>query len=112
MHHAKRRDASDDAESFTEMCSGSEAGSYSRLIDCVYHLTLGLRVIKKQKKSKDVEGWSGLVLDLERCREGLEVRARVVRVGPALLHHHVYTSLSCIITVEGLRLFGPSFPED
>ena len=32
---------------FTEMCSGSEAGSYSRLIDFVYHSTLGLRVIKK-----------------------------------------------------------------
>ena len=29
------------------MCSGSEAGSYLRLIDCVYHSTLGLRVIKK-----------------------------------------------------------------
>ena len=24
---------------------------------------------------------------LERCREGFEVGARVVRVGPALLHH-------------------------
>ena len=34
---------------FTEMCSGSEAGSYSRLIDFVYHSTLGLRVIKKKK---------------------------------------------------------------
>ena len=32
------------------MCSGSEAGSYLRLIDCVYHSTLGLRVIKKKKK--------------------------------------------------------------
>jgi len=31
------------------MCSGSEAGSYLRLIDFVYHLTLGLRVIKKKK---------------------------------------------------------------
>jgi len=28
---------------FTEMCSGSEAGSYLRLIDFVYHSTLGLR---------------------------------------------------------------------
>ena len=37
---------------FTEMCSGSEAGSYLRLIDCVYHSTLGLRVIKKKKKKK------------------------------------------------------------
>jgi len=34
---------------FTETCSGSEAGSYSRLIDFVYHSTLGLRVIKKKK---------------------------------------------------------------
>ena len=32
------------------MCSGSEAGSYSRLIDFVYPSTLGMRVIKKKKK--------------------------------------------------------------
>jgi len=30
------------------MCSGSEAGSYVRLIEFVYHSTLGLRVIKKK----------------------------------------------------------------
>jgi len=35
---------------FTEMCSGSEAGSYSRLMDIVYHSTLGLRVIKKKRE--------------------------------------------------------------
>jgi len=35
---------------FTEMCSGSEAGSYLRLIDFMYHSTLGLRVITKKKK--------------------------------------------------------------
>ena len=35
---------------FTEMCSGSEAGSYLRLIDLVYHSTLGWKVIKKKKK--------------------------------------------------------------
>ena len=35
---------------FTEMCSGSEAGSYLWLIDLVYHSTLGLRVIKKKQK--------------------------------------------------------------
>ena len=33
------------------MCSGSEAGSYLRLIDFVFHSTLGLRVIKKREKS-------------------------------------------------------------
>ena len=34
------------------MCSGSEAGSYLRLIDFVYHSTLDLRGIKKKKKKK------------------------------------------------------------
>ena len=32
------------------MCSGSEAGWYLRLIDFVYHSTLGLRVIKKKRR--------------------------------------------------------------
>ena len=35
---------------FTEMCSGSGAGSYLRLIDVVYHSTLGLIVIKKKRR--------------------------------------------------------------
>ena len=34
---------------FTDMCSGSEAGSYLRLIYSEYHSTLGLRVIKEKK---------------------------------------------------------------
>ena len=38
---------------FTEMCSGSEAGSYFRLIDFVYHSTLGLRAIKKKKNNNN-----------------------------------------------------------
>ena len=36
---------------FTEMGSGSEAGSNLRPMDFVYHSTLGLRVMKKKKKS-------------------------------------------------------------
>jgi len=36
------------------MCSGSEAGSYVRLIDFVYHSTLGLRVIKKKRRRMPV----------------------------------------------------------
>ena len=32
------------------MCSGSEAGSYLRRIDFVYHSTLGLRVIKRRRR--------------------------------------------------------------
>ena len=31
------------------MCSGSKAGSNLRRIDFVYHSTLGLRVIKREK---------------------------------------------------------------
>jgi len=34
---------------FVEMGSGSEEGSYLRLIDFVYHSTLCLRVVKKKK---------------------------------------------------------------
>jgi hypothetical protein len=36
---------------FTEMCSGSEAGSYLRLTDFVYHSTLGLKVITEKRKT-------------------------------------------------------------
>jgi len=32
------------------MRSGSEAGSYLRLIDFLYHSTLGVRVIKKKRR--------------------------------------------------------------
>jgi len=35
------------------MCSGSEAGSYLRLIDFAYHSTLGLRVIKREERTSD-----------------------------------------------------------
>jgi len=34
------------------MCSGSEASSYLRLIDFVYHSTLGVRVIKEGRKQR------------------------------------------------------------
>ena len=37
---------------FAETCSGSEAGSYLRLIDFVYHSILGLRVIKKRRENR------------------------------------------------------------
>ena len=39
----------------TEMCSGSDAGSYLRLIEFVYHSTLGLSVIKKKKKPRGID---------------------------------------------------------
>ena len=38
------------------MCSGSEAGSYSRLIDGVYHSTPGSRIMQKEGKRLVVRG--------------------------------------------------------
>jgi len=35
---------------FTEICSGAEAGSYSRIMDLGYHSTLGLRAIRRSEK--------------------------------------------------------------
>ena len=46
-----RRDHLFENKYVTEMCSGSEAGSYLRLIDFVYHSPLGLRVIKKKRRN-------------------------------------------------------------
>jgi len=39
------------ADYFIELCSGSQAGSNLRLIDFVYHSTLGLRVIKRGRET-------------------------------------------------------------
>jgi len=50
-HPANRYSSQFENNHLTEMCSSSEAGSYSRLIDFVYHSTLGLRAIKKKKKN-------------------------------------------------------------
>jgi len=36
-------------DSFTEMCRGSEAGSYLRPMVFMYHSTLGVRVMIKKK---------------------------------------------------------------
>ena len=60
---------------FKEMCSGSEAGSYLRLIDSVYHTTLGLRAIKKKRSHADDQG-----------RESLQLVSD---------HEHLYDRYSC-----------------
>jgi len=44
-------------------CSGSEAGSYLRIIDFVCHSTLGFRVIKKKQENlKREDAFVGAVL--------------------------------------------------
>ena len=50
------------------MCSGSEAGSYLRLIDFVYHSTLGLRVIQKKKKLYALERLYGVQFHMPLTR--------------------------------------------
>ena len=40
---------------FTALCNGSEAGSYLRLVDFVYHSILGLRVRKKKSGKSATE---------------------------------------------------------
>jgi len=57
---------------FTKMCSGSEAGSYSRLIGFVYHSTLGLCEIKKKRKVE--------VLRFRASRLGVGRRVQELRV--------------------------------
>ena len=47
-----------ESKCFAEMGSGSGAGSYLRLIDFVYHSTLGLTVIKKKTRRRSL-GESG-----------------------------------------------------
>ena len=60
MHHPSKVDGVEN-NYFTEMCSESEAGSYLRLINFVYHSALGLRVRKK----KEEEGVGGCPPDKE-----------------------------------------------
>ena len=55
----------------TEMCSGSEAGSYLRLIDFVCHSNLGLRV---KKKKSDKKAWRKSRGDQPRERSTLHCR--------------------------------------
>ena len=52
---------------------GSEAGSYVRLTDFVFHSTLGLRVFKKKRK----KGGSGLGLRSAGLGAGSRIEGRV-----------------------------------
>ena len=63
------------------MCSGSEAGSYLRLIDCVYHSTLGLRVIKKKKFNFEGSGLRAPGAGQGSGVDDLEFGSRVPELG-------------------------------
>jgi len=51
--HFEIKSMSEGPTVFTEIRSGSKAGSYLRLIDVVYHSNLGLRVITKKREGND-----------------------------------------------------------
>ena len=54
------------------MCSGSEAGSYLKLIDFVYHSTLGLEVIKKEEE--EVPRWETVHEAVDQHHEAVRYR--------------------------------------
>jgi len=65
---------------FTKMCSGSEAGSYFRLIDVLYHSTLGLRV-KKKRRSTRIPLWPKVIFaeDVLMRRQQWPIRGKKLR---------------------------------
>jgi len=94
---------------FTELCSGSEAGSYVWLIDFLYHSTLGLRVIKKKKIRRVWKG-ADLLVVWQQLLGGL----RVDLIGGCAFRDGLCTGGLDVIrkeawpfyrTISGVRLF-------
>ena len=52
------------------LCSSSEAGSYVRLTDFVYHSTLGLRVMNKQKEESSAVYLSQMLVRVKSAGAG------------------------------------------
>ena len=92
---------------FTEMCSGSEAGSYVRFIDFVYHSTLGLRVIKKKTKRPFREE----ALRRSESREGLDPsNSRPIFLSISIyIYTYIYVSISISIYLS-LYLYLSIYP--
>ena len=82
------------------MCSGSEAGSYLRRIDFVYHSTLGLSVIKRKRRSTCPCGrgpWRSSSRSLAPCR----TPARVVKCQSVVKCQFPYRQVSMPVTSHG-----------
>jgi len=71
------------------MCSGSEAGSYLRLMDFVYHSTLGLRVIKKKKRGRDSARYEIALYKVDTARWATTLSSKVN------LHHTINCRVIC-----------------
>ena len=48
-----------DESNFTEMCSGSDAGLYLKLIDCVYLLNSSLECNKEEEEARGLRSFTG-----------------------------------------------------
>ena len=77
------------------MCSGSEAGSYLRLIDFVYHSTLGLRVTKKRRRASCVHDTGKVDVRLPGKPRKVDVRLP----GKGNLNSHGARPVHLIITM-------------
>jgi len=80
---------------FTEMCSGSEAGSYLKLIDFVYHSTLGLRVIKKKRVDRFVPVSAAVGVGKVSDDQRQPARGPAIQLVPGLVfkaHRRLYHS--------------------
>jgi len=82
------------------MCSGSEAGSYVRLIDFVYHSTLGVTVIKKE----------GVHLVLDVFGKGSLVHDKVLGPDRCVLPPCIrYSVFGIRVSAFGFRISGFGF---
>ena len=82
MRHTSAKSGAEESNYFTETCSGSEAGSYIRLKDFVYHSTLGLRVIQRHTSAK-----SGAEESLVSPKHGNQIHRDFVFKAHRLLYH-------------------------
>ena len=82
------------------MCSGSEVGSHSRLIDFVYHSTLGLGVIKKKRCFPKVEDFLVKIVASQDTKELVTVSNHQV------LDLRTTTSLKCAAVPRRARIQG------
>jgi len=97
------------------MCSGSEAGSYLRLNDFVYHSTLGLRLIKKKKRRGVPAASRSSARSPGRLSGHVKSLCKVVHTPQASRrpkHNSPFISLSLHLSPLSLSLSLALFPVD
>ena len=98
------------------MCSGSEAGSYLRLMDFMYHSTLGVRVMKRKKKDR-MQPRNPAPETLNPKPETPNPTPRIAgnSGGPAIMNNEVLPHPLCIYILHSQHLTlcfePPSYPK-